>query len=175
MLMNIKLSKVHIENISVGTQAKPDFPGGLENVICISTSPSIYFSFAPSEGRAPAFLHKWVLSKNNLVLSSGPPSPAALLLKASIDRRLLKPSSWFQSGRTSWTEDGGLHVVLEKSVSNFADLRLSSWFREICYHWGALHRQTKPFKFNLFLRFCLKSVTPIWKKERLPWVTADIN
>lgn len=56
--MNIKLSNAHIENITVGTQAKPDFPGGLENVICISVSPSIYFSFAPSEERAPAFLHK---------------------------------------------------------------------------------------------------------------------
>lgn len=66
MLMNIKLSVAHIEKNGVETQAKLDFPGGLRECHLHIYFPNIllHFSFAPSERRAPVFLHKCVLSKS---------------------------------------------------------------------------------------------------------------
>lgn len=118
----------------VGTQAKPDFPGGLENVICMSTSPmsSSTFHLPHLKGEhlhfcINVFFQKTPSPSSNLVLhlTSGPWSSLAFLwVKPSIDYRVLKPSNWFQSAKSSWTEAGSLHVVLEKS---FSDCRFKTW------------------------------------------------
>lgn len=102
LLMIIKLSIVHIEKLSVRTQAKLDFPGDLDNVICMSTFPvpSSTFPLTHLKG-APAFQNKCVLPKptqpqeqsccasDQCPTKPSSPSPR----KACIDYRVLKPSN----------------------------------------------------------------------------------
>lgn len=87
LLMIIKLSIVHNEKLSVRTQTKLDFPGGLENVICMLTFqcplPHSLWPIwkEPLHFRINVFCQNPPNPKSSLVvhLLSVPPSPAALL------------------------------------------------------------------------------------------------
>jgi len=66
MLMNVKLSIAHIGKNECRNTGKTRFSRGLRECGLHIYFPNIllHFSFAPSERTAPAFLHRYVLSKN---------------------------------------------------------------------------------------------------------------
>lgn len=106
MLMNTKLSIDCTEEMSLGTQARPDFPGDLENLICILILPTSSSTFHLPHLKEEhlhlcinMFYQKPPNCNSNLSLhlDSGPPNPAAfLLVKSSVNKRVLKLSNLFQ-------------------------------------------------------------------------------